>query len=262
MIDDDRFAASFDRRRMLAGGLAALGGAGFASCTAAAAQDDARRTRSATGLIAPGDTILFQGDSITDCERALEDNAAPNLQANLGFGYAWLAAAGLLVDRPHDDLRFHNRALSGNKVFQLAERWQADCLDLAPDVLSILIGVNDIWHARDGNYDGTVDTYERDYDELLTRTRAALPHTKLVVCEPFVLRCGAVDDTWFPDFDRYRAAARSIAEQYSATWVGFHTMFERAVAYAPPQHWAEDGVHPTAAGAALMAQAWVEVVAG
>lgn len=258
-------SASIDRRQILTNGLGVLTGAAIASCTGAGSRVEtaaAEEERFGLGSIAPGEMILFQGDSITDCERALEGNSAPNLQANLGDGYAWLAAAGLLVNRPDDDLRFHNRALSGNKVFQLADRWDADCIDLRPDVLSILIGVNDIWHARDGAYDGTVETYERDYFALVKRTRLALPYTKLVICEPFVLRCGSVDESWFPEFDRYRAASRHVAETYDATWVGFHTMFERAVHYAPPEYFAEDGVHPTTAGAALMAETWVRAVGG
>ncbi|MCA8981817.1 MAG: SGNH/GDSL hydrolase family protein [Planctomycetes bacterium] len=256
---NDSTNPALPRRTLLSAGTAALSAAALGAC---AGPRGARRESGDAPGIAPGSTILFQGDSITDCERALEDNAAPNLQANLGFGYAWLAAAGELVDRPDDDLRFLNRALSGNKVYQLAERWDADCLALAPDLLSILIGVNDIWHARGGTYDGTVEVYERDYDALLTRTRDALPRTRLVVCEPFVLRCGSVDDTWFPEFDHYRAAARRVADAHGATFVAFHAMFERALTYAPPEHWAEDGVHPTSAGAALMAQTWRRVVGG
>ena len=135
-----------------------------------------------------------------------------------------------------------------------------DCFDLQPDLLSILIGVNDIWHSKGGNYDGTVQVYERDYDALLKRTRAAMPQVKLVVCEPFVLRCGAVNESWFPEFDEYRAAARRVADQHDATFVAFQSMFDTAIHFAPPEHWAKDGVHPSSAGAALMAQTWLDAV--
>lgn len=213
-----------------------------------------------------GNVILFQGDSITDAGRSRdkEKTSAPNNQPGLGNGYAWLAAAELLVDRPDDALKFFNRGISGNKVFQLAERWQADCLDLKPDVLSILIGVNDIWHTLEPKlgYKGTVAIYERDYHALLERTRKALPKVKLVVCEPFVLRCGAVKDHWFPEFDNYRAAAKRVAAKHRATFVPFQAMFDEAIKYAPPEHWAGDGVHPSPAGAALMAQFWVRMVNG
>jgi lysophospholipase L1-like esterase len=154
-------------------------------------------------------------------------------------------------------LNFYNRGVSGNKVFQLAERWQADCLDLKPNVLSILIGVNDIWHKLNGNYDGTVAVYENDYNTLVGRTKDALPDIKLVICEPFVLKCGAVNANWFPEFDGYRAAARRVAEKAGATFVPFQEMFDRAIAYAPPEHWAADGVHPTDIGDALMAHTWL-----
>lgn len=258
------------RRTILAGlaSLAAAGGLGAtARASASASVAGARDERRGSPPIPAGPrdgselTILFQGDSITDAGRQRDPAAPANQQPSLGNGYAWLAAAGLLVRPGRGPLRIHNRGISGNKVFQLAERWNADCLGLAPDVLSILIGVNDIWHARGGGYDGTAAVYERDYDALLARTRAAMPTVRLVVCEPFVLRCGAVDASWFPEFDDYRAAARRVADAHDATWVPFHAMFEEAVKYAPATHWAPDGVHPSAAGAALMAQAWLAATA-
>lgn len=212
-------------------------------------------------LIQPGDTVLFQGDSITDAGRKRDQGAQPNHQPALGGGYAWMAASQLLVGRD-DDLKVFNRGISGHKVHQLADRWQPDCLDLKPDVLSILIGVNDIWHLLNGNYDGTVEVYENDYHALLKRTKAALPKVTLVVCEPFVLRCGAINERWFPAFDGYRAAARRVAEAAGAVFVPFQTMFDRAVKFAPPEHWAKDGVHPSDFGNSLMAHAWLEAVAG
>jgi len=257
MDDSDPRAAPISRRDLLGTGAAALGAVGLSACSS---PRPARRERPSGGLIAPGDVILFQGDSITDANRSRERAGEANLQPALGSGYAWLAASGLLVERPSDELRIFNRGISGNKVFQLRDRWQEDCLALAPDVLSILIGVNDIWHARGGGYDGTVEIYERDYDALLARTRAALPEVELVVCEPFVLRCGAIDDSWFPEFDGYRAAARRVADAHRATWVAFQSMFDEATRYAPPEHWAKDGVHPSSAGAALMAQTWLKAV--
>lgn len=208
--------------------------------------------------IGKGDVVLFQGDSITDAGRSRENAMVANKQPGLGSGYAWLAAAELLVDRQDDALTFYNRGVSGNKVYQLAERWKEDCLDLKPNVLSILIGVNDLWHKLNGKYEGTLEIYERDYNALLERTRKALPRVKLVICEPFVLRCGAVNEKWFPEFDGYRAAAKKIAKHFRATFVPFQAMFDEAVKYAPPEHWAKDGVHPTPAGASLMAHLWIE----
>ncbi len=251
----------FTRRGFLKTSATVLGAASLArwSNAAEATRDWPPRRKN---LIAKGEVILFQGDSITDAGRSREKAGTPNEQPGLGNGYAWFAAAELLVDRPTDNLKIFNRGISGNKVYQLAERWQADCLDLKADVLSILIGVNDFWHTLDGKYTGTVEVYERDYRALLGRTRKALPKVKLVLCEPFVLRCGAVNDKWFPEFDKYRAAARRIAEAFRTTYIPFQTMFDEAVKYAPPEQWAKDGVHPSPAGASLMAHEWLRVVAG
>jgi lysophospholipase L1-like esterase len=230
--------------------------AGVAMATTAHADQGQNPTR----ILKPGDTILFQGDSITDVGRNRVAEKEPNRQPPLGNGYAWLAAASLLIDQPDAKLKFFNRGVSGNKVFQLDERWQKDCLDIKPDVLSILIGVNDIWHMLNGQYDGTVDKYEHDYNTLIQRTKDALPDAKLVICEPFVLRCGAVDEKWFPKFDNYLAAARRVCETADATLVPFQKMFNQAIQHAPPEYWAKDGVHPTDAGAALMAHTWLRAV--
>ena len=213
-------------------------------------------------ILHQSDTILFQGDSITDAGRSREQAGLVNDQRAMGSGYAWLAGAELLVDHPQADFKLFNRGVSGNKVFQLADRWQADCLDIKPNVLSILIGVNDIWHTLNGNYQGTVEIYERDYRALLERTKKALPKVRLVICEPFVLRCGAVNEKWFPEFDNYRAAAKRVAKAYGSVFIPFQAMFDEAVKFAPPAHWAADGVHPTSAGASLMAFNWIRAVSG
>jgi lysophospholipase L1-like esterase len=210
-------------------------------------------------LITPGDTVLFQGDSITDAGRKRGIDAA-NSQPALGSGYAWLASAQMLVDAPSADLKVFNRGVSGNKVYQLAERWNKDCLELKPDVLSILIGVNDFAHSLKGDFKGTLETYEADYRALIKRTKDALPDVRLIICEPFVLKAGNVDDKWFPGYDGYRAAARSIAEDVGARFVPFQSIFDVAVKVAPPATWAGDGVHPSPSGAALMAHWWMKTV--
>jgi len=206
--------------------------------------------------------ILFQGDSITDAGRK-RDVQDPNNQGALGGGYAFLAAADLLNTFPAKNLKIYNKGISGNKVYQLAERWQTDCLDLKPAVLSILIGVNDYWHKHNGNYDGTVEIYEKDFRALLKRTKDALPETKLIICEPFaVLGCKAVDGTWFPEFDQYRAAARKLAREFDTIFIPYHDIFAKASKIAPPTYWTADGVHPSVAGAKLMAEAWMKYVFG
>lgn len=199
--------------------------------------------------------ILFQGDSITDCGRnrgAAEANATPAL----GTGYPLLVTSSVLAAHPDRALRFYNRGISGNKVPDLQQRWTADALDLRPDVLSILIGVNDFWHKLDLGYSGTVRDYEEQYTALLDQTRRALPRVHLIVLEPFVLRCGAVNERWFPEFDLRRAAAARVASRARATFVPLQSVFNRRTRSSAPEYWAADGVHPTPAGHAVIAAQW------
>jgi len=207
-----------------------------------------------------GDVILFQGDSITDSGRNKTNNT-PNLASPLGNGYALMAAGELLLKHPDFDLKIFNKGISGNKVYQLAERWDADALDLKPTVLSIHIGVNDFWHTLTSGYKGTIDTYITDYRKLLDRTKTALPNVKFILCEPFaVMGVKSVDEKWYPTFDTFRKAARDMADQYNAPFVPYQAAFDKAIKQAPPIYWTADGVHPSVAGAALMAQTWLEAV--
>jgi lysophospholipase L1-like esterase len=206
------------------------------------------------------DVILFQGDSITDWGRD-HTNTMPNNTSALGSGYALLAAGQLLLQYAGKNLQIYNKGISGNKVYQLAERWDADCLALKPNVLSIHIGVNDYWHTITAGYTGTIDTYITDYHKLVERTKQALPDVKLVICEPFALKgVRAVDGKWYPTFDLFRKAARDIATEYNATFVPYQAVFDKALEAAPPPYWNLDGVHPSIAGEALMAHAWMEAV--
>jgi lysophospholipase L1-like esterase len=211
-------------------------------------------------LFEKGDTVLFQGDSITDAGREKEKEL-PNNPRSFGFGYAFLSASALLNSLPEDNLTIYNRGISGNKVYQLADRWQKDCLDLKPNVLSILIGVNDYWHKRNGKYDGTIEIYENDYRALLKRTKEALPGVKLVLCEPYyLLNTSAVDETWVEPMKQYQAVAKKMADEFDALWVPFQKVYDEAVKYAPATYWSGDGVHPAMPGAQLMAEAWLRVV--
>ena len=204
---------------------------------------------------AEGTVVLFQGDSITDGGR---NRAAsePNQPGALGSSYPLLVASAALAAHPDRALKFYNRGVSGNKVPDLEQRWAADTLDLKPDMLSILVGVNDFWHKLGRGYTGTVEDYEHEYAALLDETRRALPQVRLIVLEPFVLRCGAVDDRWFPEFDQRRAAAQRVAQHARATFVPLQTVFDHLAGRAAPQYWAADGVHPTPAGHAVIAERW------
>lgn len=210
--------------------------------------------------LADHDTILFQGDSITDAGRDKENNS-PNSNRMLGNGYALLAAVNLLETHAAKQLSIYNKGISGNKVHQLDARWDKDCLTIKPNVLSILIGVNDYWHTLSSGYDGTIQVYCNDYRKLLDRTMEALPDVKLIIGEPFAVNhVKAVTDDWFPAFDEYRAAAREIADAYGAVFIPYQQVFDEAAKRAAPSYWTGDGVHTTLAGAQLMAEAWLRAV--
>jgi lysophospholipase L1-like esterase len=263
MTELDSRGNGTSRRRFLgdaATAIAAVTASSLLSTSGCATASKQSAGASAGGLLGKGNVILFQGDSITDMGRnkSRENNA--NDAGAMGTGYVLLTASEILARRHDPQLKIYNRGISGNKVYQLAERWDKDCLSLKPDLLSILIGVNDLWHKLNGQYNGTVEIYERDYRALLERTRKELPQVELVICEPFVLRCGSVTDKWFPEFDGYRAAAKRVATSFDAAFVPFQSVFDKAVKSAPPAYWAADGVHPTMAGAWLMARAWLDIV--
>lgn len=208
------------------------------------------------------DIILFQGDSITDAGRKRDDINA-NSTAALGNGYAMIAASEMLNDYAAKNLKIYNRGVSGNKVYQLADRWEKDCLSLNPDVLSILVGVNDFWHTLVNGYKGTIKTYKDDFTALLDRTKQKLPEVKLIIGEPYaVIGVKAVDEKWYPAFNDYRNAAREIANSFNAVFIPYQTIYDKAQKVAPGSYWTRDGVHPTLAGANLMAHAWLEAVKG
>ena len=235
------------RRDFLLAASAALGTALIGDAIPAVAQPRA------------GETVLFQGDSITDASRnrmVLE----PNVARALGTGYPLLVASDVLRDRPERQYRFINRGISGNKVPDLAQRWATDTVALQPDVLSILIGVNDYWHHLLNGYPGTVKDYEDEYTALVDRTRRELPRVRLVILEPFVLRPGALDARWFPEVDERRAAAARVAKQARATWVPLQEKLDSAARKTGAAYWAADGVHPTPAGHELIAEQWRKAV--
>lgn len=209
-------------------------------------------------MIPKNSIILFQGDSITDCGRNREAAGTPNDLCGLGQGYAMMAAAELLSSRPADGLRVFNRGISGNRVVDLDARIKNDIIHLKPDVLSILIGVNDTWHGKTSDNGVAVAKYGRVYRALLDEVREARPSVKFVLCEPFVLRCGVVRDDWVEEIDERRAVVAKLAKEFGAVLVPFQSMFDAAVKSGPPEYWASDGVHPTAAGHLLMAKCWLE----
>ncbi len=199
--------------------------------------------------------VLFQGDSITDCGRD-RNQEAPN--AGLGGGYAARVAGDLLDARPALGLRFYNRGISGHRVVDLYARWRVDAVNLRPDVISILIGVNDTWHRFNRDNGVEVPRYAQVYRMLLDYTRECLPEARLVLMEPFVLPVGAVEPPWEDEMRQRRDAVRRIAEDYGAVFVPLQKPFEDAARRGGgPAHWLSDGVHPTPAGHALIAREWL-----
>jgi lysophospholipase L1-like esterase len=200
--------------------------------------------------IPDGATVLFQGDSITDAGRSREDDT------QLGGGYANMVAAWYSAAHPERKVRFLNRGISGHRVKDLQSRWQADCLDLKPDVLSILIGINDVWRRYDSNDPTTCDAYEAAYRDILTQVRENLD-TRIILLEPFVLPTPPDREAWAEDLDPKRQAAARLAEEFDAAFVPLHSMFQDASQHREAGFWAGDGVHPSQAGHALIAQGWL-----
>ncbi|MDM1294732.1 SGNH/GDSL hydrolase family protein [Sphingobacterium sp. N143] len=206
------------------------------------------------------DIILFQGDSITDVGRD-RNNRNPNDTGALGHGYALLAASQLLNKYPEKKLKIHNTGISGNRVPDLQKRWEEDTLAFKPTILSILIGVNDFWRTIDRGAKTTVEEYKTQYQQLLQNTMQKLPDVKLIIGEPFAVKgVGHITEAWYPKFLAYQDAARDVAKEFNAILLPYQKVFDNAQKSAPGAYWAADGVHPTLAGAQMMASAWMECI--
>lgn len=202
--------------------------------------------------------ILFQGDSITDGNR----DRGQDLNHILGHGYAYIIAGMLGGKYPERNLSFVNRGVSGDRVSDLYARWNEDAISLQPEVLSILIGVNDAWRIMSGEPSGATDRFERAYMHLLAETAEVLPRTRLMLCEPFILPVGATADKWEEWqalLGRYQRITRELAEQFNAVHVPLQDRFNEAAKQKEPAYWLWDGVHPTAAGHHLIAERWMSV---
>ena len=199
-----------------------------------------------------GARILFQGDSITDGNRGR--NADPN--HILGHGYCFIVSSEYGAAFPERKLTFVNRGVSGNTVLDLQARWKKDTLDLKPDVLSILIGINDSGKKI------PLARYEQVYDQLLTETQTALPNVKFVLCEPFFLPKSGhrADDAHEQDVRARQAIVARLAAKHGAALVKLQSVFDDACRRAPAEYWVWDGVHPTYSGHQLFAEAWVRTV--
>jgi len=210
--------------------------------------------------IQPGDTILFQGDSITDAGRNKE-NLDPNQANAFGNGYAYLAASQLLNRFAGKNITVYNRGISGNRVPDLIGRWQKDCIDLKPNILSILIGVNDFWRTKDSGASNTPEQYKSQLKQLVESTLTALPDVKLILGEPFAVNgVKHVDDSWYPEFPKYQEAAAEVARELNAIFLPYQAIFDKALKNNTGAYWTTDGVHTSMAGASLMAESWLQLI--
>ena len=202
--------------------------------------------------------ILFQGDSITDAGRNRE--ALPESNTGYGAGYPALVAARIFGDHLGNEYNIINRGISGNRVVDLYARWKKDCLNLNPDVLSILIGVNDTWHEKSESRNGVeVERYKLIYDMLLDWTVKTLPEIKLVLMEPFVLETGAVSADWLPEIAERGAVVKELAEKYNAVFIPCQQIISDAAAKAGADDLIlRDGVHPSVMGHQVLADAWLK----
>ncbi|OKP95515.1 SGNH/GDSL hydrolase family protein [Paenibacillus sp. P46E] len=199
------------------------------------------------------DIILFQGDSITDWGRDYED------PSSLGVGYALMIAARLGLLYPEKKLAFFNRGIGGNRIADLQKRWDKDCLELKPTVVSIYIGINDTWRRFDSGEETTAAQFEASYRDLIERTLAATS-AKLVLVEPFVLPVPEDRKGWRQDLDPKIHVVRELAREYGAVLVPIDGLFAAASVKAESAFWAPDGVHPSPAGHALITDAWLRAV--
>lgn len=198
-------------------------------------------------------TILFQGDSITDAGRSWEDDS------NLGLGYPTLVKAELGFDCP-GQYTFYNRGISGNRIVDLYARIKADIINLKPDIMSILIGVNDVWHELGGHNGVDAEKYYKIYSMLIEEILDALPESKIMILEPFVLKASATEADWdyfYSEVQKRAKKAREIAEKYHLTFVPLQEKLDQAAAICPADYWLRDGVHPTTIGHELIKREWI-----
>jgi lysophospholipase L1-like esterase len=251
-IQTDTHTTSNISRRKLLGGAASLAAFTVLGGTASVqAENLAKKIKLKKGAV-----IIFQGDSITDEGRKKDGaDADANKTRGLGRGYAAMAAGLLHADYPDHELKIYNRGISGNKVPDLDKRWKEDVIDLKPDIVSIMVGVNDYWHtiAFGKTYKATVEDYETGYRKLIERTLKEIPGVRIVICDPFTFR------DW-KAYKLYQAVAEKLAAEFKLTFVPFQKTFDPLRKTVSAKFWLWDGVHPTSPGHCLMAKTWKDAV--
>lgn len=199
-------------------------------------------------------TVLFQGDSITDSGR-LDD-----LDGGLGDGYVRQCAHALGATGPDGGPVILNRGISGNRVTDLRARWQDDAIALEPDLVSVMVGVNDTWRRYDAADPTPVEAYEADYRHILSRVRDETG-ARILLIEPFLVPVTPRQWEWREDLDPRIAAVRRLAEEFDAALLAADGLLNQAArAAGGAEHMAHDGVHPTARGHGVLARAWTDLV--
>jgi len=198
--------------------------------------------------------------SITDGKRGRTED----LNHIIGHGYVFGVSSRIGADFPEAGFKFYNRGISGNKLSDLDKRWQTDTMDLKPDVLSILIGINDVVAVTDNQAEiGDATQFEVVLRKLLQQVKTANPTVLLVLGIPFVYPVGKRKENWplWQNKTLQRAAkVRKLAAEFNAVIVDYPLVFERAMNKATPDYWVWDGIHPTIFGHELMAREWIEQV--
>ena len=207
-------------------------------------------------MIEPQDHILFFGDSITDAGRNREAKAGE--PGGWGGGYVHQIAAYLGAQDPADELVFTNKGISGNRIYDLEERLQADVLDEEPDIVSILIGINDVWRRFDRDLESPIDKFAKTYRKICKKITD--DGARLVLLEPFVLPVPEDRRAWREDLNPKIEVVRDMAREFEAILVPLDGIFAAASAKREPAFWARDGVHPSPAGHALIARAWIDAM--
>ena len=186
-------------------------------------------------------TVVFQGDSITDCDR--------NVIPPYGNGYVSKIA------KAYPKLNIINKGISGNRVIDLKERWQSDTLDQHPDILCILIGVNEVWHYLSYGKPYSDQQYYNDLNLIIGEAKAANPDLKLIMMAPFLFQVGVVQENWLAPLDRLRCLFTKTAATKADVFIDLQTEFNLALASASMEELAGDGVHPSDLGHEVIAKA-------
>jgi lysophospholipase L1-like esterase len=222
---------------------------------AALAAAGAQGQQSSLPFFHPHDHIVFQGDSITDGGRW---RSGQDYNHIMGQDYAYILAAEAGAEFPERDLTFVNRGIGGEGIPGLTARWTQDAIELKPNLLSILVGVNDTFSP--GPAGESAEQFEQGYDRLLQQTLQALPGVKIILGEPFVLPVGKYSDNYEAKRAQLKPrqdAVEKLARKYHLALVKYQDAFDEACRRAPAEHWSWDGIHPTYAGHWLMKQAWL-----